>query len=290
MSIYLSASNRNNRLISLAWTSSTPVQDYEIYRRKTSDTNGNPIETNFSIVSGYNAINDGKSYRDIDVWDSFNPTKPTIKKSLQTEASKITIDIYSEDIGIVYEYYIKGISDGETTTSAVQKVTITAGIKKYKYIYKEIISGVLPVIQPADFIYTTTDPKITLTGLDTGEYVFQIIAIDDNNNESEVTETKFKIINSIFEEANTNYGIPNAVRYNHRYRGPQEHRKIDMFYSYVKSNLIELKRKVEYLEEHKKKVLEKPAVDNTAIILKIESTDDSLQKIREEILYEQRNN
>ena len=68
-----------------------------IYRRKTSDTNGNPIETNFSIVSGYNAINDGKSYRDIDVWDSFNPTKPTIKKSLQTEASKITIDNQTYD-------------------------------------------------------------------------------------------------------------------------------------------------------------------------------------------------
>lgn len=59
--------------------------------------------------------------------------------------------------------------------------------------------------------------------------------------------------------------IPHAVKYNNRYRGPQESKKLNSTYSQARYNLKKLKAKVEYLDEIKDTILEKPKNINLVI-------------------------
>lgn len=83
--------------------------------------------------------------------------------------------------------------------------------------------------------------------------------------------------------------IPVGVRYNHRYRGPQESKKVDFSIMQIKYNLSKLKDRVSYLEEYMENVLVKPDYTNTNVLDKIEDIEIVLSDIREELEYEQRN-
>lgn len=88
----------------------------------------------------------------------------------------------------------------------------------------------------------------------------------------------------------TKCGVPVGVRYNHRYRGPHESKKVDFLEQQIKYNLSKLKLRVTELETYMDNVTVKPDYTNTDIINKIEDIEFSLADTREELKYEQRNN
>lgn len=82
--------------------------------------------------------------------------------------------------------------------------------------------------------------------------------------------------------------VPHGVRYNNRYRGPQESIKVNSFYTQARYNINKLKKRIEYLELMKKEILEKPnniTSTTSSIGLLLNGIEDTVEKI---ISYESR--
>lgn len=83
--------------------------------------------------------------------------------------------------------------------------------------------------------------------------------------------------------------IPSGVKYNNRYRGPQESFKLNQAYAQAKFNINKLAKKIEYLDLIKEEVMKKPKdiepVISSAIVM-LEYMNDTIENIKN---YEVRN-
>ena len=132
------------------------------------------------------------------------------------------------------------------------------------------------------------DGCVILNSIENGNYVFYAAA-EYNQFASEFTSARIQIDNTIFIN-NLECDIPNWVKYNNRYRGPQESKKKDNFINIAKNNISKLKKRYEALERYQKNLYMKPDVNNNTICNIVDEIETSMNDIRGVIKYEQRNN
>lgn len=77
--------------------------------------------------------------------------------------------------------------------------------------------------------------------------------------------------------------VPIGVKYNNRYRGPQESFKLSQTYLQAKFNIDKLSKKVDHLNLIKKEVMEKPKNIQPIIassIVMLKYMDDTIESIK----------
>lgn len=75
---------------------------------------------------------------------------------------------------------------------------------------------------------------------------------------------------------------PHGVKYNNRYRGPQESLKTNSTYNQAVYNINKLKKKLEYLEQKKNDIIEKPKGVNemiSSVGILLQNIDSTIEKI-----------
>lgn len=252
MNINLSASNENN-IVTLTWVNDfTGATTYDIYRRECENTiNGTSLPGIFSKIA---TVSDSKFLDTIKNIVPAEPTEPTISINIQVRRGERIVNIKSTEGGTKYEYYIHGTSDidpsNEVDSNKAYAVGVN-GIKGYKYCLRKIETTTFAPPESTDFIYTAST-GILLKDLVNGTYAFYAKAIDNLNIESKVSRDTFNIINEYFDEKRIIEEVPVGVRYNSRYRGPQESKKVDFMHEQIRYNLDKLKTKVDGLEKYVK--------------------------------------
>lgn len=77
--------------------------------------------------------------------------------------------------------------------------------------------------------------------------------------------------------------VPSGVKYNNRYRGPQESLKLTQTYAQARFNINKLAKKLEQLNLIKQEVMEKPKDIQPVIassIVMLKYMDDTLESIK----------
>lgn len=227
------------------------------------------------------------SYSDDNVLMKTNLYAPEISVSIQKECGQIQIHfINNPDNTKTYEYYIETYDKDNNILSSSNKIQIEISNNPDKFCY--LIKKADTPLTKQDEFTQTHDPGVNLSNMDNGKYVVYAYALLGDV-ESTNSSARFVVDNTIF--VTTEYlDVPNAVRYNNRYRGPHESKKKDFAMMEIKTNLNKLKKRVKYLDEYKSGFLEKPQTINVQLTSLIESIENSLSDIRKELKYEQRNN
>ncbi len=250
MNINLSASNESN-IVTLTWVNDfTGATTYDIYRRECENTvNGTSLPGIFTKIA---TVTECKFLDTVKNIVPAEPTEPTISINVQVRRGERTINIKSTEGGTKYEYYVHGTSDidpaNEVDSNKAYAIGIN-GIKGYKYFLRKVESTTFAPPDSTDFIYSAST-AILLKDLVNGTYAFYAKAIDNLNIESKVSRDTFNIINEYFDEKRIIEEVPVGVKYNSRYRGPQESKKVDFMHQQIRYNLDKLKTKVSGLEKY----------------------------------------
>ncbi|PJI08991.1 MULTISPECIES: Ig-like domain-containing protein [Clostridium] len=140
-------------------------------------------------------VTDKTSWEDHKGQDVDAPTKPIIT-SANNDIAKNQVSINfnpSTDNGSTYDYYVEATnkSDGSKITSEKKEATITTGLKGYSIVVDEN-----PNTDPGKEIKTTSTNYV-VTGSHKKDFYVHIAAIDNANNESEVTHQKISAVSGI---------------------------------------------------------------------------------------------
>ena len=268
---------------------------YKVYKKLLFDCFGKEANESYDLIGTVTA-NDGLvcRFEDADCYRNDKPMAPTVLNQYKVARDEYQITINSNDVGYKYEYYVTTDVTGELDISNKVKVTTDTSIQKYiyairqidnKYEYMDLVPG------ENDKFFDMSSNKLNIKLNDGYNLVF-IKAVNIYNTESDPTNILCVVLKDDpgFPNKENNCGIPVGVRYNNRYRGPQESKKIDFFYMQAKSNLQTLKKRFEELDLMKNIMLEKPNYTTSDASQQLEEIDESLNNILEDIKYEQRNN
>ena len=321
MATILTTMNNTMETAILNWTTGyTGEVSFEIWRAVRGDTDGH--------LAGTPAVSIGKltnlyHYEDDTLKDLYPPTVPEIIKNTQTKRRELTINLKSREIGTMYEYWITS-SKSETVheDSNYGFATSTAGLKGYKYLVKRLINDKTePVLKEEEKCIFSESDIINITDLEDGQYVFYAKSIDVDGNESEVDKVFFYIRNEHLDIEKHLNQVPVGVRYNNRYRGPHESKKVDFMYMQIKNNINKLKERVtkiasyvdvvdskseitKYINDNPEadmktamqqikfdetSMIEKPVIQTREVLQTVEEIEVKLHDIREELKYEKRN-
>ncbi|MCC0628539.1 MULTISPECIES: hypothetical protein [unclassified Clostridioides] len=192
--------------------------------------------------------------------DTSIPIKPSITNQYTTEDRKVILEYTSMDTGSIYQYYVEGIdlSTKVVTESNVATTIVTTGIKDYNWCLHPVESDINPIIlNNPSIIYNKTQRETIMTQpLQKGYYMFRIYTTDYSGNKSKVETKIFHVDGKAGETSNRVLDeIPNAVKFNNRYRGPQESCKISSMYHQVYYNIRKLSDKIDRLDVMKEEVL-----------------------------------
>lgn len=231
-------------------------------------------------VSDTNSFSESTSFIDEKCLDKNVPNIPEILDHMTKGDNRVYYEYSSSDNGTPYEYYVEKVSiAGVKERSNVVKAFTISEIKGYEY---AVIAtdGEREDETPSDkdWIFTSkTDftHKLEYTGYNS---IF-IRAIDNAGNKSlsvirDVYIESEKVIQTVIGE------VPHAVKYNNRYRGPHESKKVNSLYAQVRFNLKKLRTKLEELDKKKDIVLEKPVNYNNKIILQADSIEELYERIK----------
>lgn len=267
-----------NNSVALSWsTTDVNAHHYKIYKRILE------IDINYRCIEEQA----DSSYIDNNVLMKENLHAPEISINTQKEYGKIKIHfINSADNYHIYEYYIETYDRDNNILSSSNKMQVEISNDPDNYCY--LIKKADTSITREDVFIKIKDPYVILSNMDNGKYIVYAYAqIDDV--ESENVSARFLVDNTIFITKEY-LDVPNAVRYNNRYRGPHESKKKDFATVAIKNNLNKIKKRVEYLDKYKCDFLEKPQTVNVQLTNLIETIENSLSDIRKELKYEGRNN
>ncbi len=267
-----------NNAVALTWTTTdTNADHYKIYRRILETEAGTSKIQQLSTTS----------YSDNSVLTAKDLKSPEIPITLQREYGKIRISFVNNPDNIrnyVYSAYTYDANDNLLSASNVVQICIKEIPDKYFYLIKK---ADVP-LSKSDTFTETTDNFVEFSNMDNGKYIIYVYAELDTI-KTDIVSSRFIIDNTLFKGAEY-LDVPNAVRYNNRYRGPHESKKKDFAIMEIKNNLNKLKKRVAYLDGYKEGFLEKPETINVQITSLIETIESSLSDIRKELKYEQRNN
>lgn len=73
---------------------------------------------------------------------------------------------------------------------------------------------------------------------------------------------------------------PQGVRYNNRYRGPHESKKINPFYSQARFNINKIKEALKELESMKNEIIKKPDCNISKIVSMSKSMEEFIIEIK----------
>lgn len=319
MAINLTVTNNTRETAILNWTSDVGATSYEVWRKKAYDTDGVAITDTPVLLTTIT----GTHYVDDTLKDTISPLTPDIVKNTQTKRSEITMNLKTRDLGTMYVYWIKAIiSETSNVQSSYEYATSTSGLKGYKYLVKRLIDDKTePVFEDEEkWIFSESD-VINVTDLEDGQYVFYTKSVDEDGNESEVNKVFFYIRNKYLNIEKHLNQVPLGVRYNNRYRGPHESKKVDFMYMQIKNNINKLKDKlttiskyvevkdsdgdvIEYVNTTENvtykaamnqikfdetTIIERPMIKNREVLQTIEEIEIKLNDMREELKYEKRN-
>lgn len=188
------------------------------------------------------------------------PIKPSITNQYATEDRKVILEYTSKDTGSIYQYYVEGIdlSTKTVTESNIVTTIVTTGIKEYNWCLHPVESDINPIILNNSHIaYNKTQRETVMTqSLQKGYYMFRIYTTDYSGNKSKVESKIFHVDGKTDETSNRVLDeVPNAVRFNNRYRGPQESYKTSSMYNQVDYNIRKLSDKIDRLDVMKEEVL-----------------------------------
>jgi len=264
--------------VALNWTTTDAMADhYKIYRRI--------LETDES----FNEMQDQKttSYSDNSVLVTKNMKTPQISINLQREFGKIKISFINNPDNIrnyVYSVYTYDEHDNLLSASNQVQVYIKKVPDKYFYLIKK---ADMPLNKEDKFTETTVD-FVEFTNMNNGKYIIYLYT-QLGDTKTDKVSARFVIDNTIFKKEE-HLDVPNAIRYNNRYRGPHESKKKDFAIMEIKNNLNKLKKRVAYLQSYKEGFLDKPETINVQLTNLLETIETSMEDIRKELKYEKRNN
>ncbi len=267
-----------NNAVALTWTTTdTNADHYKIYRRILETEAGTSKIQQLSTTS----------YSDNSVLTAKDLKSPEIPITLQREYGKIKISFVNNPDNIrnyVYSAYTYDANDNLLSASNVVQICIKEVPDKYFYLIKK---ADVP-LSKLDIFTETADNFVEFSNMDNGKYIIYVYA-ELGTIKTDIVSSRFIIDNTLFKGAEY-LDVPNAIRYNNRYRGPHESKKKDFAIMEIKNNLNKLKKRVAYLDGYKEGFLEKPETINVQLTSLIETIESSLSDIRKELKYEQRNN
>lgn len=267
-----------NNSVALSWTTTDINADhYKVYRRILENN------VNYTCIKEQS----DSSYTDANVLTKANLHAPEISINTQKEYGKIKIYLINNiENSKTYIYYVETYDQNNNIVSSSNKIQIEISNNPDSYSY--LIKVADTPITKHDAYTKTQDSCVILSNMDNGKYVvYAYVQIGDIK--SDTAQARFIVDNTIFVTKQY-LDIPSAVRYNNRYRGPQESRKKDFAIIAIKNNINKLKKRVDYLDEYKSGILGKPETINVEITNLIETIENSLSDIRKELKYEGHNN
>lgn len=267
---------------------------YNIYKKMLFDCFGKEANEHYDLIGTVTA-NDGLlcRFEDADCYKNDKPLVPVILNQYKIARDEYQVTVDSYNVGYRYEYYVTTELNGELDISDKVKVITNTSIKKYKYAVRTIDNKYeyLDLVPNSkDIFYDMSSNKLNIKLKDGYNLIF-IKAVNIFDTESDQVNVLCNILKDDpgFPSRETGCGIPVAVRYNNRYRGPQESKKIDFFYMQAKSNLEKLKKRFNDLDIMKDIMLDKPNYTYSDTSQKLEDIKESYDMILEDIKYEQRN-
>lgn len=268
---------------------------YKIYKKLLFDCFGKEANNSYDLM-GIVTANDGLvcKFEDADCYRNDKPLAPTILNKYKVARDEYQITVDSYNVGYKYEYYVTTEIAGELDISDKVRVTTNSSIKKYEYAVRKITNkyeynDLKP--EETDAFFDMSSNKLNVKLSDGYNLIF-IRAVNIFDNKSEAVNVFCDILQDDpgFPNRETGCDIPVGVRYNNRFRGPQESRKTDFFYMQAKANLSKLKNRFKELETLKNIMLEKPNYTTYDASQQLEEIDKSYEIILEDIKYERRNN
>lgn len=254
---------------------------YSLYRKRIMSTDGVPSLGNDVLLYqiSYDGPVSGLAIKDTNCIDMANPSTPVITSLNLGGDNKLSITYESNDNGSVYEYHVRARSK---TTDLVTRSNILT-VECYSEISHYEISVVkghefYDVIPNDRYFIKTIEGRYITGELTNGYYAIFIRAYDTLNYVSDV----LKYIYYVGDKEKFYYTkqTPIGVRYNNRYRGPQESKKASFMYSQIKSNLNKLKDRIDKLESRKESMLVKP---NTSSYCHIGTIYKNIEEIMMEV-------
>ncbi|KPI49577.1 hypothetical protein ACWTV9_06645 [Clostridioides difficile] len=191
--------------------------------------------------------------------DTSIPIKPSITNQYTTEDRKVILEYTSTDTGSIYQYYVEGVDlDSKVVTeSNVATTIVTTGIKEYNWCLHTVESDINPItLDNSPIIYNKTQRETIMTQpLQKGYYMFRVYTTDYSGNKSNVESKIFHVDGKVYDTSNRVLDeVPNAVRFNNRYRGAQESYKISSMYHQAEHNIRKLSDKIDRLDVMKEDV------------------------------------
>ena len=268
---------------------------YKVYKKMLYDCFGKEANDQFDMI-GVVTADDGLvcRFEDADCYKNDKPLTPTILSQYKVARDEYQISVESYNVGYKYEYYVTTEINGEIDISDKVTVTTDNNIQKYEYAIRKIESqyGYEDLIPNDEDMFCDMSSNKLNVKLNNGYSVVFIRAINMFETKSDAANILCYILKDdpYFPNRETGCDVPVGVKYNSRYRGPQESRKIDFFYMQAKNNLSKLKKRYEELDVMKNIMLEKPNYTTSDASQHLEEIDEMYNLILEDIKYEQRNN
>lgn len=265
---------------------------YTLYRRLVTNCFDVTVNEDFTPL-GVVTADDGLvcRYEDSQCFLNDAPLPPTILNKYKTGANSLFISADSYNVGYKYEYYAEEVGTGRESNRV--SVITDSIIDRYEYqVNKTDRSYDESILMPEHNIFEkVTKGNFVVENLHEGYNVIFIRAVSNSNVIGDFTRVFVDVIKDDpnFPNKTSCIGIPNGVRYNNRYRGPQESKKTDRMYAQARANINKLKAKFDMLDVLKDNVLQKPNLSSISTVEKIEELELILADIRKEIAYEQRN-
>ena len=268
---YFSEHNKN---LHLKWDKVINAAKYIIYKRVLEHN------SSFTIIGEV----DNEKFDDNDVIVNYIfPPEISITNQKDYGIIKVFITDNAKN-KITYEYNIIAYDVNNNVISSL-KETVELFEKPDRYYY--YLQNTKDINAPKEY-KISENGCVILNSLENGKYIFYACA-EYNNSTSDYTSKRISVDNTIFAN-DVKCDIPNGVKYNNRYRGPQESKKKDNLIYIVTNNINKLKKKYSDLERHQTKLYEKADYTNNLICNKIDEIKTSSNDIRECIKYDQRNN
>lgn len=198
---------------------------------------------------------------DVSGVDDAPPSTPQITNYIIDVYDKtVKFSVDALDIGTMFEYYV-------TATERLSEITLKSNVvtgksvsEVDKYFYKMHLMG-------EDKEYeTTTSKEITITEVESGNYIFKVYCQDRTNNISKVKEMLLYVPRVEEIEIKKTKRVPNMQRVNNRYRGPHESIKISDFYMQCYKNVSDLQAEFNYIDTRYKEVCVQGNVQNVNFI------------------------
>ena len=186
----------------------------------------------------------------------------------------------------------RNLNTNQYENSNIITSLVTTDIKEYLWCMFPVENDLTTDYTGGEILtYNTTSKTTIITPpLERGYWAFRVIAKDYGGNTSPVTGKTIYIDGDYETPPNkVTDRTPNAVRFNNRYRGPQESKKINAMYCQIKNNINKLNNRYNELEEKVKGIKEKPQPTIASLVdLKdtINNRIDEFYKARGDIIDE----